>query len=742
MQSGDFLGGDVTELKSRVLVNGVERRHVSWSTDRELSGDLPVQVTAMSGITQATGTVVWAEVSDVLDKPNNPWDSNTGWIPSRGDRVDIYAGDGTNEYKQFTGIIDKTTGSIGEGFQSTIIDDYDQLSKLVTQEPLLNKMPPVTAGDPFLGVGLVYTYYVDKAMRSSGFFTTPSREPNSVAYIPCQGGMWPHLGVVTTARTISGASYPSNYFSPWGFAVGDFVMLLNPVSPQSISAPVQLTMVVAPSSNGYAIVRAQYGASYVELYVDASWNVHARLNGSSVASFAMSGKGGSDNRVVQMLVKGGVFTVRSSNGQSATGSASFSGSTLMSAVRLDGSTSARVSGMQVSHPTEAYEFRDLSFKPSAIINVANTTFMDVPNVLPPVDKQPAVDLLSEISEATLSPMWINELGVLQFWPALSLRGRASRQTLSTLNDILDLQWEDSILGSRSLVVTKYEEPALKFSLFRNIQLSVGSGGTMGSSEVSEDFINIPDNEVWVGVDDNPVTLRTSNWALYNKPERSFVGGFFSSSGSATSETGLSYSQNFSKVNLTTYKLTQTVGALPADVEFNTSTSPTATALWENKRNKPLWDIRGHAKAEYADREYTSTVPGGTGPTLVHDGGKWVTSNTAVAISDFLATETAVPKPVITGLEVTYDPRRQLGDVVTIESNKFMGVSMEALIVGVSNSAGSDGFTQSLSVRIISVTKNGLTYAQYNNLLTQSNLTYAQWQALGPVPQTYGQFNDA
>lgn len=742
MQSGSFIGSDVQALVSRILVNGVQRPHVSWSVDRELSGDLPAQVVATSGITQATGTVVWAEDSDVSDAPTNPWNRSNGWVPGKGDRVEIYAGDSITEWKQFTGVIDKTTGTIGADLQSSLIDDYDKLSNPVTHEPLLNKMPPVTPGGDFRGTGLVHTFYVDLAMRAGRFFTTPSREPNSVVHVPCQGGMWPHLGTVTTARTNSGASYPSNNFSPWGFAVGDFVMLMNPSSPQSMSSPVQLTMVVAPGHNDYAFVRAHYGGTYIVLNIASNWVVEARIGGTVIASFTLSGKGGSDNRVVQLLVKGGVFTLKASTGQTASGTGAWSGSTVMDAVRLEGGVNARVSGLQVSHPPATYEFRDLNFTPTAKINVANSTFMGVPNVIPAVESVPGSDLLNEISEASLSAVWIDELGVLQWWPALSLRGRTPNSTLSTLDDILDLAWEDSLLGSRSSVTVKYQEPALKISKWQNVQLAVGSGGTLSSEESSEEVVTTPDDEVWVGVDVTPTILRTNNWSAYNRPQGTYVGGYFSSNGLTFSETGLTYDASFSKVTLTSYKMVQSVGVLPADVDFNMNTSPSAASLWENQRNKPLFDIRGHSKTEYTEREYTSTVPGGVGPALVHETGKWIPADIVSNIADFLASETATPKPVITGLEVAYDPRRQLGDTVTIESTRFMGVTMTALVVGVSNSADSGGYEQSLSVRIVDVKRTNQTYAEYNDSLAAANLTYAQWQALGPLPQTYKQFNES
>lgn len=742
MQSGVFVGSDVQALVSRVLVNGAERPHVSWSIDRELSGDLPAQVAATSGITQATGSVVWAEGSDVSEGSVNPWNSSLGWIPGKGDRVEIFAGDSVTEWKQFHGLIDKTTGSIGSGFQSTLIDDYDKLSNTVTHEPLLAVMPPVAPGGEFRGTGLVHTFYVDLAMRAGRFFTTPGREPNAVVHVPCQGGMWPHLGKVTAASAPSGASYPSNNFSPWGFSVGDFRATYEPTSQQSMSAPMQMTAIVAPGHNGFFTLHAYYGSSYVRLSVNASWVVNANIDGNLVAAFTLAGKGAGENRMVQLLVKGGEVTIKSSGGQVASGSYAFSGPTLLSSVQAYGDLNSRLSGLQVSHPPAAYEFRDLNFTPSAKINTSNTSFMGVSRVIPAIDGVPAHDLLQDIGDASLSAAWIDELGVLQWWPALAIRAKNVYQTMTTLDDVFDMDWEDSILGSRSSVTVKYQDPALRISKFQKIELAVGTGETLASGDVSENFFTPEADVVWVMPDYVQDNTGPGKWGLYNAKDGTLAGMYFTQDGDEImSEYPVTIHNE--RLGVTgAMKMTHTAGVFPAGVEAQLSTSPTDPVLKVQNRDKPLPRIAGHARAEYIEREYTSMVPGGVGPALAHETGRWVPSDTISRIADFLASETAMPKPVITGLGVAYDPRRQLGDMVAIESTRFMGVTMTALVVGVSISADSGGYTQSLSVRIVDVKRTNQTYAEYNDSLAAANLTYAQWQALGPLPQTYAQFNES
>lgn len=742
MQSGEYSTSDVQQLLQRVVVNGIQRECVSWSTDRELSGDLPAQVVATSGITQATGTVVWNDGPDVAEKPVHPFNPASGWLPTKGDRIEIYVGDGTTEWRQFTGIVDKTTGSIGEGFQSTIIDDYDRLAAPVTHEPMLAVMPPSTPGGAFRGTGLVHTYYVDLAMRAGKFLATPGREANSAIHVPCQGGMWPHYGQCVLAGTHDGASYPSNNYAPWGFAVGNFNSTYLSADPRPASDGVQLTFMVAPSHNGFYYMRASYGSTYVQLSINSNWIVSAIIGGTTVASFTLPGKG-TAQAIIQMLVKGGTVRLKSSTGQSSTGSASFSGSTLMGTITVSGDAATRVAGIQISHPTvTAHEFATLGFQPTGRINTSNTTLMGIPPVVPAIEGQPASDLIDEMSKSTLSAPWIDELGTFQWWPALALRARPSYDTLDTRNDIFDLAWEDSILSSRSTVTVKYEESALRISRWQNVELAVGSGETLGSGDKSEQFFTPADNQVWIMPDYIQSNVAPGNWAEYNAKRGTLVGGYFTQD---NDETGSVYPVSVSNERLGVtgaMKMTHTAGTFPTGVEAVLKTSPTDPALKIQNRDKPLPRIAGHALAEFLMQEYTAVTPGGIGPALIHETGKWIPKDIVGRVADFLASETAVPQPVITDLDVVYDPRRQLADMVTIESRKYMGVTMTALVCKVSNSGDANGVTQSLAVRTASITRSSRTYQEVNASLPGSQLTYAQFQALGPVPESYEHFNDA
>src|SRR5690606_37206468 len=135
---------------------------------------------------------------------------------------------------------------------------------------------------------------------------------------------------------------------------------------------------------------------------------------------------------------------------------------------------------------------------------------------------------------------------------------------------------------------------------------------------------------------------------------------------------------------------------------------------------------GRGKIQWSDEEVAATGAGGPGPELVHDAGVWANRTDSKEMleryASYLQSQTASPKPTITGLSIVPDPRLQLGDVITVDSPSLMGVTLTALIVGLSSSFGAT-YEQSLTVRVIEASSTFTTYAEYNNALS-GELTYA------------------
>lgn len=726
---------------SRVLVSGVQRAFVSVSVDRELPGDLPAQVVAASGITQASGSIEWAAEQDVETMARNPWNASTGWLPKRGERVVVYAGDGSSEWVIFTGLIDKTTGNVGGGFQSEIIDDYDRLSARVSHNPLLSIMPPRVAAGPYRGVGLTSAYYVDYALRAAGFHVTPPMEANAALFAPLQSSVWPHRGTVDTAGSKDGtAAYMSNAPAPWGFAARNFDVRYIPHMANLPSVPVQLTALCSPTHTGNAFLTAQYGTGSVQLAITATRIAIARVNGVEACRVTLGAA-----TIVSILVKSGVVTIKTDLGVSVTGSGTISGSTPMSSITSSGDDPARLAGIQVSHPTETWmELLSPNFKRSAIIDASDVTLNGITDAARTIRSERVDDLLTEISQSTLTAMWIDELGVFHWAPSRAIRNAAAIQTITTQDDVLAAGWEDSFLASRSKVSVTARIPAITIATRAGRQLYTGNTQSLQTGEYAEEFAE-PDTDIdWIMPDETFDLITGSDWSAYNPGVGSFAGCYYTSSGTSVTPPSNGLTVTVQRIGVDTFKIMQQAGSFAADIVAELSTSPENVTLWPNRRDKQLPVLRGFGDVQWIQMDLPQVDTGGVGPELVHDAGVWnarTNDNSVITrIRDDLAAALAQPLPTLPSLEVAPDPRRQLGDVIFISSPKFMGVRLRALVVGISTSFDTS-MTQSLSVRLISAVSEFTTYAEYNRQLPGSSLTYAQWQALGPVTESYSGFND-
>lgn len=746
MQAGNLVSSDVQAFTSRVLVNGVQRDFTSWSVDRELSGDLPAQIVAVSGITQATGNVEWAAGADLEDGSRNPWNKATGWLPARGDRVEVFAGDGVTEWKQFHGVIDKTTGSVGGGFQSAIIDDFDRLSASFAHPALLRIMPPIAwdGSEPYRAAGLTHLYYVDAALRTAGFFATPPRETRQALSVTAQGSMWPEVGLMTTGVSggVDGGAWANSYPGPGFMSMGDVQNIYSTWIAHPMTEAVRFSMTVAPEHSGNTSMKTYYGPTdYVELAVAGSRTVFARLNGTAICSVVMG------NAVrVSLLMKNGTWTLRTDTGVTSSGSVANPTSAAMDRTSITADVDSRVAGFHICYTSDSTQNLYTSFTPSAAYQLDTSTHLGLMDAGPTLEGLSCLDLLEQISNATFSAMWIDEMGVFNWSPSITLNRRETARTVSTLNSIFALDWEGGLLATASKVTVRGRRPAITKGRWRNLVLARGSGESLKSGDELSIFLEPESDTDWIAPSANFIEVGGADniWGTYNNPAYSAVGLYYTADGGTTTVAGLTCAITTEQVGLQKILVKYSAGSWPSDVEGVASTSPTNGNLWPKNRNQGLPRLVGRGKVQWVDQEVVAIGAGGPGPELIHDAGVWANRTDSTELlerfASYLQSQTAAPKPTITGLEVTYDPRLQLGDVITIESPDLMGVSITALIVSLSNSAGGS-YTQSLSVRIISATTTFTTYAEFNDSLEGSGLTYAQWQALGPVPQSYADFDN-
>ena len=736
MQAGKLVSSDVSAFTSRVLVNGIERAHESWSINREIVGDLPEQVVAASGIRQASGTIAWAKQDGVTDKEANPWNASYGWLPKSGDRVVIYAGDGATEWVQFTGRIDEATGDVGGSPQSTIIDAIDQFNARFSHEPLQRIMPPLQRGDPaYRAVGLHSLYYVDTALRMSGFYSTPKREAVCAFSVPAQSSVWPEAGFLTAGLNggPSGGPWAATHPAPWGVAMSNFRNEYAPAISSTLSRVVQYTLMVAPDHAGSGYFTGYYGedaGNAAQLGVTPSRVVIARWRGVEVCRIAMGGA-----TIVSLLISGDRWQLRTDAGNTSEGSVSARADVNLTQITVQGDADSRLAGFQIGHPTSATLHVGTTHVPSVKINWSGVQHAGILDAGPTLENVTALDLLKEIADATLTAMWIDERGVFQWVPSIGLRSQAPVQTVTTLDDIRALSWQDSLLGVRSQVQVDHKVPAITRHRWDNVQVHQGSGATLESGEQTSEIISPPPGTDWVGQSPAFYELGDAGSAVPMNGGWGNITGATLNNGTTEDPGGAYYSFSFSKIGPAAWKIIHNAGSLPAGFKLELRFPSMSSTIWERWWKESFPILRFFATTEWTDQTY-STAPNvnAWAPILVHDCGPWNNregDDTIIRrIADYLASQTSTSQPTITGMRMGFDPRRQLGDVITVSSPTLMGVELRCLIVGISNSA-SDSFSQSLSVRIISAKSTFTTYDQLTEAWAGGNYASLQtaWAAL-------------
>ena len=754
MQAGELADDVVRTYSSRVVVDGVEREHASWDLEREIPGDIPPQVVGGSGIMQTTGTIVWADNRAVKQPGDNPWNP-TSWWPDEGQQVEIYVSDGVTEWKQFTGVIDETTGDVGDPvIQSKIIDRYDDLSVKISHDPLLRQMPPAQRGGSYRYADLVPSYHLDYAFRAAGWAATPRQEANTVLLVPMMGGVWPHVGTLESALDFTNSSTtPSNKTTPWGFAIGDARLAYSLRYTRPASTPLQVTLMVGPRHEDTANVSVVLtSGQLITVSVAADRSVRARLGpeGDQQTVCLLSVEQMRDTEVVTLLVKGRSWSLRTDTGHEASGTAPVTPSGSTDRVIVTAWPDAVIGGLMVNHPDQTYlEHRPSiqwgepvgNYRKRAYIDTSNISHLSVITAAPAIVSRTAASVIQEISEALLGACWIDEHGNIRWATGQALRFRNLVDTVTTADHVTRMSVRKSLLGSRSLVTVQHKVASISYSRYQMIEVWRGNTKTLGSGDHVEDIISPPAEEEWVMVDTDYSRIGPYNAGLYNQKYGSFMGFTYTQDGDYYPPGGIADVTTFTKIGPDAWKLTHTVPYLPAGVQAQTRTpddEENGTNYYSWNRNNSLPLVQAGARVQWQEEEVTPTGVFGVGPQLVHDAGPWAAFNIAENIGAYLQSQTERPLPTITGIEVIADPRRQLADMIRIDSPGLMGVRIQAFVNKISTGFDANGLTQSLGLTTVGATTLWQTYAQFNDAGGQ--LTYAQWNALQPTPLTHAGFN--
>lgn len=747
MLEGVLSQSEVATYNTRVSVNGIDRPAVTVSMDGGWRPDLPDDISASSGGLDRTGKVDWASETDIQQRPVTAFRSWGMWRPQKGDHIVIYVGDETTEWPRFTGLVDETTGSLDSAMSSTIIGDVDRLSETFQCEPLLERMPPLRGTTTWRNAGLSPIYLADQAMRAGGYFATPSCPAYEVLDVPLQTSLMPRAGasdqLLSGSAHTGSANYQSNHGAPWGYSAANFRASYEPRYDDPATRAIEIGFSFTDVHAETADVIVRYGNDYYRLFLTADRRATFQVmrSGSLTESCRIPPEQLAGATRVEVLVKNRQVTLRGNNGSEATGTTPTMGSTTKARIDVTAAPAARIAGVLVYHPETWTEFASLNETASANIDsrTGGAITWGIVNATPRIEPQSALATLETLADSTLSAMWLDEEGVLHFAPSGAVRGSPVEQVITTADDVLALSWSDRLLAVARRVTVAYKYAAYKTGGgIPQVELARGSKQSLSSGMVLEDVYKPAAEEDWYGVDAAPRKLAAIPWDEYNGDDGSFVGvSFFEGNEVINGVSSTLVNITMTQTGVSEYMIAHEAGNLPAGVVAETTTNPKWESLWERNRGEALPLIQGWGLITWVDRETTQQTSA-PGPVLRVDLGAYARVSKAQDTRNYLVGLIENVLPQITGLDVIPDPRRQIGDTITLESEGFLGVTITGTISGISEGIDSSGYTQSLNIEPRSLTAGDLTWAEWEAAFP-GTLTYAQWESARGTTDTYQTF---
>ena len=734
MQDGVLAAG-VPEWRQVVLVNGVQRPVVSMSWAGELASDLPDAVAGVSGVSARTGSISWAPLESVGSRPPSPWVRSGGWPPRPGDRVEIWVGDADTSWKVFTGRIDSTEGSLND-LSSRIIDNSDDFDRMISLPAVAELMPgPYVKGGSipldFAPTLLTPWWIAYQCMRSAGYgLAVPSYSAGSrLLEVEMQGATFASRGDLV--RPV-GAGSPSLAWADGYTFLNSGGLRYNTIRNfPTVSSGLRVwlrwhegealatTVFVDGRSIQYRATRSAGGATIMLVTQVRDGGPSGELVGQSTNYIASAP--GYESPWIEIFCLPDDDTLRVVTPRTAVAPGASNGSVSESfPVPATFNAGVRTEYVDVRGTVTALQVGTMNLSTwegqSAAVGAGRVRAWGQGPVVAmrssrTIENEKARDVLEGIGKATLTAMWLDETGTMQWAPSNQLWLRRPSLTVTTEQDIFALGWMESLQATRRQIAVKYLDAALTLSGGYSTLLYQPSNTTeVTAGGQLEEFIGPPTEEEWFDLDEDVVEARVGVTS-FNRGSGSYWGGVYQPDPDVDSwswvTSGLDFS--LSPVGLRTWKM---LHSNTSSRTHSLMTAPAGTGILSKWRAVPLPILRGRGKVRFAEDIVRSSASGPDwAPTLEHDLSHWGRATDAQRIADFLIERLAEPLITLTNLEIAYDPRIQLGDVITVDSLSFAGFSVDVLVIGKNESHGG-GASLSLTVRVINVRTVHVTYADF------------------------------
>lgn len=747
MQEGTMPEG-IPSWLVRVEINGTPRFAESVDIDADIANDLPDAIAGVSGISARNGTIKWGYQTPVSRNPATPWTRSASWPPRPGDDVDIFVGYVSGEDEQvdewikvFTGRVDSNSGGI-ENFTTKIVDDIDQLNRNISLPPVAHTMPGEYFEDTDTGASQVRTFVQPwhaayRALREAGFVIPAASGGSTALDVDFQGSIWPETGTVksdwdseeTAMDWGEGYTYLSDGvvtyntrqvtvasgggtrvwgripFAPGnkmgfnvGYSSGRFIRSIVTIGSGGNVVTAFVSVYDGDPARGGTQLATGSEVFSITPTENSVWFESYFPAGSPTASFIVHEEGVAEGTNNSSATKHNVTL----DGQS------FPSGTIIQAAIYEQSIQARVAAT-----TTAAWNNNTSYLPMGRINMWGRGLVASQYVSRTIEKRNIQDLLGEIGGATLTGMWLDEHGVMQWAPTNLIYSGTPVRTFTTLNDVLELGWEESLQSARRKITGEVQGVALGLSYSYQRTAWLAESAEAIPPGITEEFISPDADSEWIGVDES-IWRVTANPARFDARKGSFFAGVIEIGQDTYEWAGSDYLVTMSQIGPKTWKITHDNGTGGSVIPM---THPDSTAIRTSLRGFDMPIIRALGIARFSDFEVVGATTGPSwAPDLDMDFKSWAIVDHAQNVVNWLSARLSSPLVTLTDLDVVYDPRIQLGDMITVESVSLLGMRVNCAVIGKKETHGA-GSNLTLTVRVIGTTILHTTYTEFEAAYT-------------------------
>lgn len=709
-----------------VTVDGVAREVTSVSTVRELGGG---GVPGVSATAAAEGSVTFGQLVNSTSTPAfSPWTRTGNWPPAPGSQVQVDTGTQVESFRALTGVIDYSSAGSDGVVTSSIIDPVDRLHRRINLPAYLHSMPPIIEGDLPRNIGVSSDWVADIMMRRCAYFTTPYMSAGmSGVNVTGTGSMWPERGTVVTAGRYGAQELAAQFLgSTFGWGIYSADATYTPEGTITAAKQFTIATMIGARHENLATVTAVEGAGSWVLSAHTNHALSLAYNGTTVVSVpAPSSPRGTR---VEARISAGSVALVTDDGRTATAThpaPSAVTAAPVSSVRIAAQAGANISGIMVANMPNGHF---LNYPLNARI-VGGTKLGHPLLASPRIDNRDALDILAEIAQATCRAFWWDEDGTLQWHPGDVLLSRSPVHTVTSLDSLVEMSWEESLRDTHRAVNVKHKVPAWTRSRRPNVPIWQGGGASLDSGQYLEEIATPSADEEWIMPQWSPTLGGDTYVAQHNLGRRSVWGGVISD-GTTTAWahwTPGALTLSMQPIGNVAMKYMYQAGTIAANnsIELAFPNDASTTQIWSRWRSEKLPILRAYGRVDWVDSSTASGAGPAGGGDYEHDGGKWaqgVLGETPAAIASFLAEYLCTPRAKASGVRVVHDPRIQVGDVVKVRDEHAHGVELKVLITRVAQSVEAGGSSMELDFFVIDGKAAFTSLAQHDAAQSGKTLT--------------------